>query len=142
MEGSLEGVVVCYICIQTGCIIYYFKVLHNYSATLYKQLFFNKLQQSNLVYKIPNTYTGNCKNRLHILSNTPYICRMACPPPKNEFFYFENGLLVFTEKYHLNRGYCCKNGCRHCPYGFKKGKESIDRKQQMEGEQDYLPEPE
>jgi 2-iminoacetate synthase ThiH len=43
---------------------------------------------------------------------------MACPPPKNEFFYFENGLMVFTEKYHLNRGYCCKNGCRHCPYGF------------------------
>ncbi|MGD1961059.1 MAG: DUF5522 domain-containing protein [Fulvivirga sp.] len=21
--------------------------------------------------------------------------------------------------YHLQRGYCCKSGCRHCPYGFK-----------------------
>lgn len=28
--------------------------------------------------------------------------------------------MVFTEAYHLKRGYCCKNGCRHCPYGFKK----------------------
>ncbi|WP_323756859.1 DUF5522 domain-containing protein [Roseivirga sp.] len=28
--------------------------------------------------------------------------------------------MVFTEKYHLKRGYCCKNGCRHCPYGYKK----------------------
>jgi hypothetical protein len=36
------------------------------------------------------------------------------------FSYIENGFLVFTEKYHLNRGYCCKNNCRHCPYGFIK----------------------
>lgn len=33
-----------------------------------------------------------------------------------EDFYFENGLLVFTAAYHLKRGYCCGNGCRHCPY--------------------------
>ena len=31
--------------------------------------------------------------------------------------YFENGMMVFTEAYHLQRGYCCGNGCRHCPYG-------------------------
>jgi hypothetical protein len=35
-------------------------------------------------------------------------------------FYWENGLLVFTEVYHIQRGYCCNSGCRHCPYGFKK----------------------
>ncbi len=28
--------------------------------------------------------------------------------------------MVFTEAFHLKRGYCCKSGCRHCPYGFKK----------------------
>lgn len=39
---------------------------------------------------------------------------------KNEDFYMENGFVVFTEAYHLKRGYCCKSGCRHCPYGFKK----------------------
>ncbi len=33
-----------------------------------------------------------------------------------ELWYFENGLMVFTEAYHLKRGYCCGNGCRHCPY--------------------------
>jgi hypothetical protein len=37
-----------------------------------------------------------------------------------EDYYYENGFMVFTEAYHLKRGYCCKNGCRHCPYGFKK----------------------
>lgn len=31
-------------------------------------------------------------------------------------YYFENGFMVFTEAYHLLRGYCCGNGCRHCPY--------------------------
>jgi hypothetical protein len=31
-------------------------------------------------------------------------------------FYFENGLMVLTRHYLLNRGYCCERGCRHCPY--------------------------
>lgn len=35
-------------------------------------------------------------------------------------FYIEKGLYVFTEKFHLKRGYCCKSGCRHCPYKCKK----------------------
>lgn len=25
-------------------------------------------------------------------------------------------LLVMTEIYLKRRGYCCSNGCRHCPY--------------------------
>lgn len=36
-------------------------------------------------------------------------------------YYFENGLMVFTEYYLRERGYCCTNGCRHCPYGFERG---------------------
>ena len=39
---------------------------------------------------------------------------------ENEDFYIENGYYVFTEVFLLKRGYCCKNGCRHCPYEFKK----------------------
>lgn len=37
-----------------------------------------------------------------------------------DFYYNEQGYKVFTEKYHLKRGYCCKSGCRHCPYGYDK----------------------
>jgi hypothetical protein len=33
-------------------------------------------------------------------------------------FYWENGLMVLTEKFHLNKGYCCGNGCKHCPYYY------------------------
>ena len=35
---------------------------------------------------------------------------------EKEDFYIENGKYVFTESYHLKRGYCCGSGCRHCPF--------------------------
>lgn len=35
------------------------------------------------------------------------------------FYFSESGLMVLTEKYHLQRGYCCGNGCRHCPYNYE-----------------------
>ena len=31
-------------------------------------------------------------------------------------YYHEDGLMVLTERYHLSRGQCCGNDCRHCPY--------------------------
>jgi hypothetical protein len=27
--------------------------------------------------------------------------------------------LVSTEVKHLDRGYCCRCDCRHCPYGYQ-----------------------
>ena len=36
---------------------------------------------------------------------------------EHEDYYFnKDGLMVFTEQYHLKRGYCCQNSCTHCPY--------------------------
>jgi hypothetical protein len=35
---------------------------------------------------------------------------------RNDFYYDERGLMVLTESYLRRRGYCCDNGCRHCPY--------------------------
>lgn len=37
-----------------------------------------------------------------------------------DFHISPEGYKIFTEKFHLKRGYCCKSGCRHCPYGFDK----------------------
>lgn len=62
------------------------------------------------------------------LDKPPILIVKKDPPSKNEVsqgdYYFENGFMVFTEAFHLKRGYCCQSGCRHCPYGFKdkKGK--------------------
>jgi hypothetical protein len=36
-----------------------------------------------------------------------------------DFYRDKSGSLVFTKKYHLNRGNCCGCGCRHCPYEFE-----------------------
>ncbi len=37
-----------------------------------------------------------------------------------DFYYNDQGYIVLTEKYHRDRGACCGNGCRHCPYDFEK----------------------
>ncbi|WP_143100728.1 DUF5522 domain-containing protein [Spirosoma endophyticum] len=41
----------------------------------------------------------------------------------DDYYYTPEGFVVFTATYHLKRGYCCRSGCRHCPYGFKKKEE-------------------
>jgi Family of unknown function (DUF5522) len=42
------------------------------------------------------------------------------PIEEGDFYYSEEGYIVFTEQYHLKRGHCCQSGCKHCPYGFDK----------------------
>jgi len=42
------------------------------------------------------------------------------PLIENIHYYLnEDGLIVFTEKYLRERGYCCGNGCKHCPYQYE-----------------------
>jgi hypothetical protein len=36
-----------------------------------------------------------------------------------DYYVDPDGLYVFTAEYLLARGYCCRSGCRHCPYGFR-----------------------
>jgi hypothetical protein len=39
---------------------------------------------------------------------------------EDDDYYFNNeGLVVFTAQYLLDRGYCCGNGCVNCPYDYK-----------------------
>ncbi len=39
---------------------------------------------------------------------------------EGKHFYIEDGKYVFTALFLTERGYCCRNGCRHCPYGYTK----------------------
>ncbi len=36
-----------------------------------------------------------------------------------DFYYNEQGYMVLTARYHLERGECCGNGCLNCPYNYK-----------------------
>ncbi|UYW01294.1 cysteine-rich CWC family protein [Flavobacterium agricola] len=49
--------------------------------------------------------------------NNPFPARMSQMQPVH--FYTENGFFVFTEQYHVHKGYCCENNCRHCVYQSK-----------------------
>lgn len=33
-----------------------------------------------------------------------------------DYYFDEQGLLVFTKAYLKKRGTCCHNACKHCPY--------------------------
>ena len=58
-----------------------------------------------------------------------------------DYYLNEQGLMVLTEKFHLERGYCCGNGCKHCPYEYSNVPEPrrstlIAQKQQQHGKKD------
>ena len=40
------------------------------------------------------------------------------PIEKGDYYLSPEGYKVFTQQYHLKRGYCCESGCKHCPYGY------------------------
>ena len=35
------------------------------------------------------------------------------------YYINENVLIVLTERYHREKGYCCGMGCLHCPYQYE-----------------------
>jgi len=43
-------------------------------------------------------------------------------------FYWDEGRMVMTENYHIKRGNCCGNGCKHCPYWPTNQKDSTKLK--------------
>lgn len=45
-----------------------------------------------------------------------------------DFYFNEQGFVVFTAQYHLQKGSCCGNGCRHCPYAY----ENVDETKRSE----------
>ena len=49
---------------------------------------------------------------------------------KDIHYYLEGDRVIFTEKYHIQRGQCCGSGCRHCPFDPKHQKNNtiIDKK--------------
>ena len=36
-----------------------------------------------------------------------------------DYYINADGYVVLTEKYHLDKGYCCGNGCKHCPFQYE-----------------------
>ena len=49
---------------------------------------------------------------------------------KGTHYYLEGERVIFTALFHSQRGQCCGNGCRHCPFTpkHKKGNQILDEK--------------
>lgn len=35
-----------------------------------------------------------------------------------DYYFNEAGLMVLTAAFHLKKGFCCGNACKHCPYQY------------------------
>lgn len=53
------------------------------------------------------------------------------------YYFNEEGYIVLTEQYHFEQGYCCGNGCKHCPFEYENVPEP--RKTQLKNEQKQPP---
>lgn len=51
-----------------------------------------------------------------------------------DYYFNEDGFMVFTSAFLLKRGFCCRSGCRHCPYGFRDNSGSDTPRKESEPE--------
>ncbi|MDO9373741.1 MAG: DUF5522 domain-containing protein [Ferruginibacter sp.] len=35
-----------------------------------------------------------------------------------DYYLNTQGYVVFTSAYHIKKGFCCGNGCKHCPFEY------------------------
>jgi biotin synthase-like enzyme len=48
---------------------------------------------------------------------------------RNVHYYIDDTRVVFTALYHIQRGECCGNKCKHCPFEpqYDKGSTTIQK---------------
>jgi hypothetical protein len=59
---------------------------------------------------------------------------MTAPLLPEDFYFNDEGFMVFTRAYHLKRGSCCGSGCVHCPYGPTEKSPNPPHKQKLEAQ--------
>lgn len=54
------------------------------------------------------------------------------------YYINDDGYIVLTAQYHLEKGFCCGNGCLHCPYNYENVEEPrrTELLRQRSGEKD------
>jgi hypothetical protein len=57
------------------------------------------------------------------------VMKVKLKSQEEDFYLNENGYSVFTSTFLKRRGYCCGNGCLHCPYEYEGVKDLALRKE-------------
>ena len=97
--------------------------LCHYTGLIYSEI--KPLKGNNFpTDKVNSQANAACQMRI---TSTFNVMSLQNKPEQDDFYYSPEGYIVFTEKYLLKRGYCCQNGCKHCPYGFNKKTGRFDR---------------
>lgn len=86
--------------------------IHKIEASKELKYFFTKTQFTHIC--------NTCETEMESLIDEAN--KENFPLPRSQYqegrhYYMDNGLFVFTELFHVLKGNCCENGCRHCPYG-------------------------
>jgi len=66
-----------------------------------------------------NSDSGKTKTQEDDDLDVEELHRRACAAASTTYTDPATGFTVFTELAHLQRGICCGNKCRHCPYGWE-----------------------
>eukprot|EP00667_Euglena_gracilis_P034583 EG_transcript_60660 len=61
------------------------------------------------------------------LADIEQLHQAACDAGQMTYRDPATGYTVFTKLSHMKRGYCCGNGCRHCPFGHLNVKDPARR---------------
>jgi hypothetical protein len=83
------------------------------------------LNQEAIIFLSKTYFDCLCNDCLNkIVADLNEFKTYILPIMKDDFveglhFYREGNKWVFTELYHLLKGSCCGNDCRHCVYGFQ-----------------------
>lgn len=84
------------------------------------------LSAQTLDFLSKTSWSCLCNNCLkHFNSQIAESLLQPFPKGNHDFiekvhYNMEGGLLVFSELFLIQRGYCCQSACRNCPYGFRK----------------------
>jgi len=70
-----------------------------------------------LLVRVPSARNRACVCRMCVVAfHREQSGAEPLPVVPGDFYFDADGLRVFTAAYHLRRGSCCGNDCRHCPY--------------------------
>lgn len=82
-----------------------------------------QLSECTIDFLSRTDYGCLCRNCLVEIDQMLKFSKRSVFPVQKELmvrdlhYYLDNGNQVLTELFHLQRGSCCGNDCRHCPYG-------------------------
>lgn len=83
---------------------------------LKSEVLFEALTSTSVPSLVQDTITSVKKPKIVLPVEIEELHQRACDQCKSSYIDPPTGYMVLTEYAHLQRGKCCGNACRHCPF--------------------------